>query len=50
MLGNKIIIYGFGVSGISAAKTLTAQNIRFSILDQMATYKQIGRASCRERV
>lgn len=39
MLGNKIIIYGFGVSGISAAKTLTAQNIRFSILDQMATYK-----------
>ncbi|MBV1759317.1 MAG: UDP-N-acetylmuramoyl-L-alanine--D-glutamate ligase [Dethiosulfatibacter sp.] len=39
MSGKKILIYGFGISGISAAKTLTAQGIDFCVVDQMNTEK-----------
>ncbi|MDP3387966.1 MAG: UDP-N-acetylmuramoyl-L-alanine--D-glutamate ligase [Eubacteriales bacterium] len=39
MSGEKILIYGFGISGISAAKTLMAQGIAFSVADKMDTEK-----------
>jgi UDP-N-acetylmuramoylalanine--D-glutamate ligase len=39
MSEKKILIYGFGISGISAAKTLKAQGVEFSVLDQMGREK-----------
>lgn len=39
MSDEKILIYGFGVSGISAAKTLKAQGVEFTVLDQMGSEK-----------
>jgi UDP-N-acetylmuramoylalanine--D-glutamate ligase len=39
MSEKKILIYGFGISGISAAKTLKAQGVEFSVSDQMGDEK-----------
>ncbi|HBH12177.1 MAG: UDP-N-acetylmuramoylalanine--D-glutamate ligase [Clostridiales bacterium 38_11] len=35
MSKGKILIYGFGISGVSAAKTLTAQGMDFCVVDRM---------------
>jgi UDP-N-acetylmuramoylalanine--D-glutamate ligase len=39
MSDEKILIYGFGISGISAAKTLKAQGVEFIVSDQMGSEK-----------
>jgi len=48
MIENKLLIYGLGISGISAAKTLQAMNFDFDIYDQKSILELVELANANQ--